>query len=155
VDGTHRSGGSLELARLIDKAGEDLIPDLKHYYGIDLRDLFSEDNPLSPRWVLMHVMNLPIESAFMAEIRGGKEFRGWDEGRYMLASIYNVINILKYITILANSDPKKTTPEPPEPFPTPDNLVARKKSGGHKPGSFGAIALDLLGKAKKRKAAGG
>lgn len=108
---------------------------------------------MSPRWVLMHAFNLPVGSAFVAEQRGGPQFRGWDETRYMIASVYNVINILKYITILANRNPDAPEIELPEPYPLPDDLSV-KRPKADKPGSFGFIARSLLAKAKKRKAGG-
>ncbi|BCP36362.1 hypothetical protein MINTMi198_17320 [Mycobacterium intracellulare M.i.198] len=154
MDRGHRSGGSLELARLIDEAGEDLIPDLKQYYGIDLRDLFSEDKPLSPRWALMHVLHLPIESAFVAQLRGGPEFRGWSPDRYMAARLIDLQAIQNWMFLSANRDPDSKAPEMPEPYPLPDDIKVKKQLKD-KPGSFGFMAKTLLAKAKKRKAAGG
>lgn len=154
MDRGHRSGGSLELARLIDEAGEDLIPDLKHYYGIDLRDLFSEERPLSPRWALMHALHLPMESAFIAQLRGGDQFRGWGPDRYMAARMIDLQAINNWMFLSANSDPDGKKPEMPEPFPLPDD-IKRKKQLKDRPGSFGFMAKTLLAKAKKRKAAAG
>jgi len=154
VDQGNPSGGSLELARLIDEAGEYLIPDLQHYYGIDLRELFAEDKPLSPRWVLIHVLHLPVESAFVAQQRGGGMFRGWDEGRYMMARLIDLMSISNWMFLCANSDPDGRKPEMPEPYPMPDN-IKMKKQLQDRPGSFGFITKTLLAKAKKRKAAGG
>jgi len=156
MDREHRSGGSLELARLIDEAGEDLIPDLKHYYGIDLRDLFSEERPLSPRWVLMHVLHLPMESAFVAQQRGGDSFRGWGPDRYMQARLIDLQAINNWMFLSANRDPEGREPEFPDPYPLPDDIERKKKKRPEeKPGSFGFMAKTLLAKAKKRKAAGG
>ncbi|MDV6975340.1 D site-binding protein [Mycobacterium intracellulare] len=137
---------------MIDKFGEVLIPDLKHEYGIDLRDLFSEDRPISPRWVLMHARTLPMGSAFVAEIRGGREFRGWDQGRYMQATLIDAVRLLQYIFILAHVDPKKSKPKPPESFPLPDKNIRTKKPD--KPGSFGFIAKDLIRKSRQMEGGG-
>ena len=104
------TGGSLELAGLIDKYGEFILPDLRRYYGIDLLDLFREERPLSPRYVLAHIRNLDYQSAFVAEVRGGQQYRGWDEDRYMDAAQINALRTLIYIFILANTDPKKRKP---------------------------------------------
>lgn len=146
-------GGSLELANLLDRFGETIVPDLKHHYGIDLRDLFSEVNPISPRWALIHVHNLPMGSSTMAEVRGGEQFRGWDLDRYMAARQIDAIAALRYILILANMDPKKRKPPAPEPFPTPDKPAKKQKD--ERPGSFAFIAKQLLAKGKKRKEGGG
>jgi len=151
LDGGYSTGGSLELARLIDRYGEVLIPDLKQYYGIDLRDVFSEVDPISPRWVLLHARNLPMGSAFVAQLRGGPQFLGWDQGRYMTAMLIDVIRTFQYVFILAHVDPKKKKPAPPEPFPLPDKTARTKV---HKPGSFGFIAGTMLAQVKKRKEGG-
>lgn len=143
-------GGSTELARLIDGYGETLLPDLKHYYGIDLRDLFRDVDPLSPRFVLAHIKYLPIESAFVAERRGGQHFRGWSEDRYMQAAQINAQKAANWLFILANTDPKKRKPNMPEPWPLPDGKFKKPDQ----PGSFGFIAKQHLAKAKKRKEGG-
>ncbi|QXN73863.1 tail assembly chaperone [Mycobacterium phage Eaglepride] len=142
-------GGSAELADLIDRYGEALVPDLKHYYGIDLRDLFSEDHPISPRWVLLHVKNLPMDSAFVAEFRGGQRYRGWDPSRYMQAAMIDLLRIQNYMFVLANSDPKKGKPKEPEPYPLPDTQRTEQKKT-YKPGSFGGIVAQMFA-AKRRK----
>ncbi|AFF28322.1 tail assembly chaperone [Mycobacterium phage Twister] len=142
-------GGSAELASLIDRYGEALVPDLKHYYGIDLRDLFSEDHPLSPRWVLLHIKNLPMDSAFVAEFRGGQRYRGWDPSRYMQAAVIDLLRVQNYMFVLANSDPKKGKPKEPEPYPLPDYQQTEQKKT-YKPGSFGGIVAQMI-TAKRRK----
>jgi hypothetical protein len=150
VDGNDPTGGSRELARLIDRYGELLIPDLKHYYGIDLRELFLDPPPWTPRFLLSHINNLPYDSAFVAELRGGQQFRGWDENRYLLAANVNAIRVLSHIFILANMDPKKRKPDTPSPWPLPDKQEKKKRQD--KPGSFAFIAKSLADKARRRKA---
>lgn len=152
MDGSYPAGGSRELAQLIDKYGEILLPELKHHFGIDLRDLFLDDCPMSPRFVLAHIKILPVGSAFVAEVRGGQEFRGWDEDRYQMAALIDAIRILQYIFVLANIDPKKKKPKPPEPYPTPDKATKHKQPD--KPGSFAFIAKSALAAAKRRKEGG-
>jgi hypothetical protein len=85
---------------------------------------------------------------FVASLRGGDRFIGWDEGRYMQAAQIDAHRILQYIMILVNSDPKKSKPPPPEPYPLPDNV---KRSEQDKPGSFASIARQKLAEAKRRK----
>lgn len=151
MDGECERGGSLELARLIDEYGQHLIPDLKQYYGIDLRDLFSEDDPLDPRWVLIHVANLPIASSFVAMQRGGLEFRGWDEDRYADADMIDALQDIAYILIMANRDPNKTAPPPPKRYRRPgvksQEELSDDKKTTFKAGSFG----DMLQQAKRNK----
>lgn len=147
MDGGDPSGGSADLAGLVDKHGEVLIPDLKHYFGIDLRELLSEAPPFSPRWALMHVKWLPIESATFAGIRGGSKFRGWGQDRYMTATLITAIRVLIWVFTVANSDPKKRKPQPPEPYPTPDAPPKKVK-----PGSFAFIAGQHFAAMRKRSA---
>lgn len=151
MDGRDSAGGSRVLAGLIDEYGEVLLPDLKHYFGIDLRDLFSEENPLSPRYVLVHIKWLGMDSAYIAERRGGQRFRGWDEGRYTSVAIVNALRAFMHMYLLSHIDPKKSKPKAPEPFPIPD----RKSPQAHKPGSFANLALAKLTAAKRRKNGGG
>jgi hypothetical protein len=121
---------------------------LKRYFGIDLRDLFSDENPLSPRWVLLHIQQLPMGSSFVAEIRGGIQFRGWDEDRYMRAAFIDSVRVLQYILILCNSDPNKPKAQPPDPYPLPDNV---KRTEQDSPGSFGFIAKKKIAEARRRQ----
>ncbi len=148
MDGQDPTGGSRQLAELIDKYGEFLLPDLKRYYDIDLRDLLSE-HPLAPRFVLAHVNNLDYDSAFIAEVRGGQQFRGWDRDRYQLAALTDAVRAQSYLFTLANIDPKKQKPAPPDPTPVPDEISKTKQD---KPGSFAFIAKRALAAAKRRKA---
>lgn len=118
------------------------------YYRVDLRDLFSDVNPLSPRYVLSLILHLPNKGAFYASRRGGQQYRGWDEDRYALVSLVNAQRAGNYILTMVNRDPKRRPPEPPEPWPTPD--TQERKSKAQKPNSFAAIAANLMA-AQRRK----
>jgi hypothetical protein len=102
----------------------------------------------------MHALHLPIESAFVAQQRGGDQFRGWGQDRYMMARLIDQTAIGNWMFLSANSDPDGRKPEMPDPFSLPDD-IERKKKLQDKPGSFAFITKTLLAKAKKRKAAGG
>lgn len=154
MDGEHPGGGSLELARLIDEYGQHLVPDLNHYYRIDLRDLFSEVDPLDPKWVLIHVANLPIASAFVAAQRGGIQFRGWGQEQYTAADMVDSLSDLAYILIMAHRDPNKPAPHPPKRYPRPSDkpdpaTLPDDQKTSFKAGSFG----DMLQQAKRNKRA--
>lgn len=96
---------------------------------------------------MLHVNNLPMGCAFVAEMRGGQQFVGWDQGRYMWAGMIDAINVLRYVLILCNVNPKAKTPEPPDPYPVPD--VIERKELAVNPGSFAGMLIEA-----KRKRAG-
>lgn len=154
MDGEHPSGGSLELARLVDEYGQHLVPDLKQYYGIDLREIFSEDNPLDPKWVLVHVSNLPLASSFVAVNRGGIEFRGWGQEQHSAADMIDALSEIAYILILAHRDPDKPAPQPPKRYPRPgDKPLKDDQKTKFKEGSFGAMMQQAKINRRKRMAA--
>lgn len=145
MDGNHFVGGSIWLGELIDKYGDFIASDLLETYNIDIRGMFKDDSDLSPRWLLSHIMNLPISSRFYAEQQGGQQFRGWDESRYAMVATVNAIRALQYTYISAHS---KRKPKPPEPFPVPEATVKkRRKQTG--PGSFAFIAAAKMAKSRK------
>jgi len=90
-----------------------------------------------------------MESDFVAAVRGGPQFRGWDEQRYIQVATLDAIRVLQYIITLVNSDPKKTKPAPPTPYPLPDK-VKRAKTEDDK-NSFAFIAKQKLKQIKRRK----
>lgn len=147
MDGRVSTGGSKALACLIDEHGEAIVSDLLLYYQVDLRELFSDENPLSPRYVLSLILHLPSDGAFFASRRGGQEFRGWDVDRYALVSLVNAQRAGNHILLVANRDPKKPKPPLPEPFPTPDD----NKKQAPKPGSFAAIAASMLASQRRKR----
>lgn len=83
------AGGSVGLGELIERHGAALVADLWHYYRVDLRDVFTEDAPISPRLVLTLTEQLPDDSALVAAHKGGPQFRGWTASRYLLAGIFD------------------------------------------------------------------
>jgi hypothetical protein len=153
VDGEYPRGGSLELARLVDEYGQHLIPDLKHYYGIDLRDILSEDDPLDPGFVLIHVANLPIESAFVAAQRGGVEYRNWGQEQYTNADIHDALRDIADILIMAHRDPDKPAPKPLPRYRRPgvdaEAAITDDKRTKFKPGSLG----EMMQQAKRNRRA--
>ncbi|BBC53828.1 putative tail assembly chaperone [Mycobacterium phage PP] len=151
--GAGPGGGSLELARLIDEHGEHLLADLKLHYGVDLRDLFSEVNPISPRYALALARHMrPSDSATFAAMRGGPEFRGWDEGRYLEVAQTDALRGLLYAFILAHTGKNSRKPKAPEPWPIPDRKNRREREK-NTPGSFTRLVAAML--AKKRQKKGG
>ena len=154
MDGGHPVGGSRVLIGLIDEHADEIVGDLKLYYGVDVRDLFRDDSPISPRYVLSLVLHLPLGSAFVAEQRGGPRFRGWDHGMYAQVALINAVRTSNYLFVCANSDPKKKKPTPPEPYPTPDEpevRSGRRSQGPPAPGSFAGIASRMIAQARKAK----
>lgn len=141
MDGWLTGGGSRELGQLIDEYGEHLLADLLEIYGVDLRDVLRPEAHLSPLAVLALIKGLPESSRFVAEHRGGQQFRGWDAGRYAAVATVNAVRAMQYTYVSANS---KSRPKPPEPFPVPDTTVRKRSTG---PNSFTAIAAAAIRKA--------
>ena len=108
---------------------------------MDLRDLFSEVNPLSPRYVLALILQLPTGGAFYASRRGGTKFRGWDESMYARVATVNAIRATNHILMMVNRDPKKKRPAEPEMFPTPDD--DETKAIAPKRNSFAAVVAQM------------
>lgn len=113
-----------------------------------MRDLFSDEGDLSPRYVLALIFHLPSDGAFYASRRGGHKYRGWNVDRYALVALVNAQRVNNHILTLVNRDPKRRPPEPPDPFPTPDS---ESMSEGPKPGSFAAIAASMIAAQRRRK----
>lgn len=94
--------------------------DFRHHYGVDLpvvvRDLCSATPTRDPVEVLTLITELPDDSAFVASLQGGREYRGWGAGRHLEASRLDALHALIYVLRAVNGD-KKT--KPPEPFPRP------------------------------------
>lgn len=92
--------------------------------------------------------NLSFDSAFIAEARGGQEFRHWGRSLYQLVALTDAVRALSYLFVLANIDPKAPKPKPPEPSPCPDQLTTKKQDA---PGSFAFIAKAGIAAAKRRR----
>ncbi len=144
MDGVDPAGKLRGLTELVDEYGEFLAGDLREYYGVDLRDLFRDNNRLTPLYLLSLIRGLPMESRFNAERRGGQQFRGWDAGRYIDVATVNAVRALQWTYVAAHS---KNKPKAPEPFPIPDKTVRRRDKG---PGSFAFIAAQKIAAARRK-----
>jgi len=133
VDGIHLGGKTATLCELIDEFGDVIAADLAEVYNIRLTDLFRPSSGVTPGFLLALIRHLPAGSRFVAERRGGVEFRGWGHDSYALAAIVNAIRSLQFTYIAAHS---KSKPTPPKPFPVPDRPV----SPGVKSGMFAQMA---------------
>ena len=157
MDGEHPDGGSRVLIELIEEYADAIVGDLKHYYDVDVRDLFLEVSHISPRYVLALVMQLPLGSAYVAAQRGGPQFRGWDQGMYAQVALINAVRTSNFLFLCANSNPKKKKPATPEPYPTPDEpgiRRGRRNQGPPAPGSFAGVASRMIAQARKAKNSG-
>lgn len=143
MEGSDPAGGSLSLADLIDKHGEKIFFDLHRYAGgLNLVKALEDDSGYSPRQLLHLIMSLPVESATMAALQGGDEFRGWGVLEYQIASLIDSVRENTYVLISANS---KKKPEKPEPTYRPK----QKQSQKTKPNSFAAMAAAFYNAAVK------
>jgi hypothetical protein len=145
VDAEDPVGGSRGLAQLIDEYGEHLAADLLEFYDVDIREMFLPDSRLTPLYLLVLIRGLPESSRFVAERRGGPEFRGWDASRYAAVATVNAVRALQYTYVAAHS---KNKPKAPEPFPVPDKRVRKRDKG---PGSFAFIAAQTMAAARKNR----
>lgn len=123
MDGGDPAGGSVELVRLINQFGECILADLKHHYDVDLHDVLVDGSGLSPRLVIAYIRQLPPDSATVAAIRGGEQFRGWGVQAYLLANIIDSMKENTYAFVASNS---KRKPKAPDPFPRPQAQVKQK-----------------------------
>lgn len=134
MDGGDPAGGSRELVRLIDKHGDALVYDFQTIIGRPLTDLFVDGSGLTPRMAMAYIRNLPHDSATVAEMRGGPEFRGWNPTTHLIADVFDAIKENTYVAVSANSGKKK--PKKPERYPRPGDLVQKRNA----PNSFIAAA---------------
>ena len=109
MDGGDAAGGSQGLADLVDEYGGSLIADFERYYR-PLPELLGSGGR-SPRYILSLIKRLPVESCFVAEIRGGDQFRGWNPDRYLLTAIVDAVQANTHIVSKANGG-KGKKPEP-------------------------------------------
>lgn len=132
---------------MIDEWGGAIYTDLLNYYGVDLRDLFRPGGNLDPLLVLTLIHYLPADSAYVAERRGGQQFRGWDDGRYLDAIQATELRTIAWMYASAHSDRK---PKPPNPIPIPDHSKKRSRDGG----MFAQMAEARIQAARRRKGSG-
>lgn len=148
MDRGDAAGGSGALARLIDRHGEEILSDFLHYYRTDLADVLRPGSGLTARRALALVRQLPPESATVAAMRGGAQFRGWAIDRYLLAQLVDSVNQNTYAFVAANS---KRKPKPPKPIERPSAASAdRRKLGG-----FAALAAARIKAVREMKKRGG
>ncbi|WP_439377824.1 hypothetical protein [Amycolatopsis lexingtonensis] len=144
MGGGDPAGGSAELARLIDRCGESLLADFLVYYRIDLRDVLVPGSGLSARRALALVRQLPVESATVAELRGGPEFRDWGPDRYLMARLIEGVEGLFHAFVSANS---KKKPKAPERVSRPEKRAQQRESGN----TFRAMAARRIAAVRNRK----
>ncbi|MDA3643779.1 hypothetical protein OU416_06905 [Saccharopolyspora indica] len=103
---------------MIDRCGEQILADFQQYYGLDLAQVIRPGSGYSPIRVLYLIRQLPLESRTYAEIRGGAQFVGWGQDRYLLANVIDAIQQTTYAVVAANS---KRKPKAPKPVERPSN----------------------------------
>lgn len=149
MDVCDSAGGSRQLARLIDEYGDVIAADLMETYKVDLRDIYRPEATLTPRFLFVLLKGLPTGSRFNSEKRGGQQFQGWDESRYMQAALINAVRALQYTYVQAHS---KKNIQQPDPFPVPDRKQTTQ-SQISKPGSFANVAASMVLAARKKREA--
>jgi hypothetical protein len=148
-----RLGGSFRLSELVDLYGEWLVSDFQHYYQLDLRDIFT--GRLSAKRALVLIDNLPPASATVAQMRGGQQFRGWDDGRYLNWMQTELVQQLLFAFVCANTD-SKNKPKPPKNIYQPktaEDILKEKLERQAKPGSFASFISSGFAEIRKKKGA--
>lgn len=140
----NRPGGSVALAAELDDHGEVLIADFRQYYGLSLGAIY--DGSLSVAEALVLIEQLPMESRYVAAKRGGAEFVGWDEGRYIQALQVNLMKNLIWLITRVNS---KKAPPAPKLYPLPGE--SKKNEAGPDGNTFKGM-LEAAKAAAEKKA---
>ena len=86
------------------------MADLQEFYGLNLVEEMRAG--MSPAQVIVLVRQLPIESRTVAQLRGGEQFRGWGQDRYMFAQLLDSVNGTTYAVVASNSKRKPKAPKP-------------------------------------------
>jgi hypothetical protein len=102
------AGGSLQLVEILDSHGTALYSDLRRYWSVDLRGLFSHPPTVSPEEVLWLYEQLPDNAATRRSPNG--EQGHWELGTMLQAMTVNAIQANTYTYIVAHS---KKPPKPP------------------------------------------
>ncbi|AUV61984.1 tail assembly chaperone [Mycobacterium phage SWU2] len=96
---------------------------------------------------------MPVDSATFAEMRGGQEFRGWDEDRYQGTALVDATRGLLYAFILAHTGKNQRKPTAPTPWPIPDRKH-RQERQKNTPGSFYRMVASQVARKRKQKGGG-
>ncbi|KIQ62402.1 hypothetical protein TR51_25510 [Kitasatospora griseola] len=99
---------------MVDRHGAELVADFQRHYAMRLSDVVA--GAVSPKSALAMVEHLPEDSAFVAAVRGGREFAGWDTVAYMLAALIDSVNMTTWAVFSQNA---KRPPSKPQPFERP------------------------------------
>jgi len=100
-----------------------LYADLLRYYRVDLTEVVAGGGP-SPALVLALVEGLPEDSATVAAMRGGRDWRGWTRTALLLADIYDAINA----NTRASGRWRRKPPTIP-PYPRPKLRQGQRRRG--------------------------
>lgn len=87
--------------------------DFTRYYHADLRELCWGESRWGVRRLLIHVGNLPRDSAYIRHLSG--EHAYWDQQVELTANVLDAIERLTYYTLRING----TELDQPKPFPRP------------------------------------
>lgn len=108
---------------MIGEYGAELYADLLRYYRVDLTEVVAGRGP-SPALVLALVEGLPEDSATVAAMRGGREWRGWTQQTRVLADLYDAVSL----NTRASGRWKRRAPRIPD-YPRPKQRRGRGRRG--------------------------
>lgn len=101
------------------------MPDLLRVYGVDLRELVSDEGDLSPRRALSLIEGLPHGTRSIARIQEDPELEGWDVSAFLAAALIESVRENTFATVQIQSKKKL---KHPEPLKIPGNSSPKKKT---------------------------
>jgi hypothetical protein len=99
---------------------------------------------LTPRLALAYIRQLPTESATVAELRGGDDFVGWGQDRYLMARLIDAVKENTHVFVSANAKRKQ---RPPEPVERPDFKTQKQTA----PNPFALMAGARISAVRKKR----
>lgn len=74
---------------MIDEHGVVLMADFQQFYGVNLQDLWTGQLSTRRALILLRGLHDIDDSRYKAELRGGPQFIGWGEDRYIAAELHD------------------------------------------------------------------
>ena len=122
-----------------------MYADLLREYGVDLRELLSEEPTTTPTLVLALIEELPFSSRTSALLRDSPDSAGWDTSDYLTAALIDSVRDGTFANMQMNSK-KKLQPFERVPIPGVEKKPEKKPVN-----NFVRMAQMALAEAQKQK----